>query len=838
MKAFKYLVALTLAICSAAFGQVPGIFSSVNNVINPTAVYAGATLDAQINTAQASTACTGAYGCILSIPPGSYQLGSAGINITSPHVTLRGNGATIVGSSSTSSMVYMSGNNDTIEGFNFVLNHSTYGIIADTGTNQTIQNNSFGGPAGLYITASSSPSGMLISGNSFDGTTGCASQNNIGIALTAHAQIIGNRAVNTCGFNIETQTSNNITIKDNTIRQDVFQQSVVATSGQNTFVFTWPSTGPTINRVWVQLNGSPYTATSVTYSNATTTTVVTPDDMIAGYVVTAIGSTGLENIQANSQSFNEVIEGNTISGGGDAGIDVVSDYHMTQLGSATAAAPEQSVFTISDGGTSPTQAFALMNGHVLTPDQGTVTSAGNGNYTVTLTTPAPSGTVVYLENYVQTPCSTGCALDYPENITIKDNSVKLVASACIAPEIPATGIVIEGNTVADCGMGVPTPAYSSGIFTGSAQVVVKNNTIANTRSVPTMAAGISVQCFGCETGRIEKQQLISGNTYVGTFPQGKLFMPEATSRQSGIDVSEGSTISYPEQPNFDQPWDAPSPPNSHYFSYGCTGSGFSRNTTNVIGGVASATISSGYLCNITPTNQIFFFNSIMRVTFWAQNVSGIPAVELFSIYAGVPQSVNVSVTSTSWQQYSIDMPTQGLDTPPGLFLRIDGTNGVMNIQNITFAATPFATGATTGTGTSSSTTALLYGDTLKVGGGVTIASTSTICQTSGLNCPVTTAIDSYWTVASACSTTTGQPVKCSFTTTLPLTMPDANYQLFCTANVYSAVGGGNPDYSCSPEILGTLPTASGSTLNFDVVQTMQNGGGGGTANVYIHVHHN
>lgn len=124
------------------------------------------------------------------------------------------------------------------------------------------------------------------------------------------------------------------------------------------------------------------------------------------------------------------------------------------------------------------------------------------------------------------------------------------------------------------------------------------------------------------------------------------------------------------------------------------------------------------------------------------------------------------------------------------------------------------------------------------GGGSTISNSTVVCQSTTTNRNSCTGTDVYWTVASACSTTTGQPAHCAFTTTLPIAMPDANYQIFCTANVYSAVGGGNPDYSCSPQILGALPTASGSTLNFDVVQTMQNGGGGGTATVYLHAHHN
>ncbi len=154
----------------------------------------------------------------------------------------------------------------------------------------------------------------------------------------------------------------------------------------------------------------------------------------------------------------------------------------------------------------------------------------------------------------------------------------------------------------------------------------------------------------------------------------------------------------------------------------------SRNTTSVMGGVASATISSGNYCNITPTDQVFFFNSIMRVSFWAQKVSGTPYVELFSSYLTAAGAVTVPITSTNWQQYTIDMPTQGLDTPPQLFLRVDGTSGVMNIQKIDFQATPIGTASTTGTGTSSSVVASQYFDGITIGSG---ANTVYRCTTAG-----------------------------------------------------------------------------------------------------------
>lgn len=708
---------------------VPGPFlsQSVNNVINPTVGFSGSTLDAWINAAQASASCTGAFGCTLSIPPASYAIVGQ-ITVTNPNIRILGNGAILTGGPGITTMLYMSGKADSVEGVTFNLNGSTYGIVATKGTNQKSIRNTFIGNGGIYEQISGSPSGFLSDGDSFDGTvSGCAFANNLNVASSANVNITNSRILDTCGFSTEIVASNQVTVSNQIIRQDSQQQTVIATSGQATFMFNWPSTTPTVQRVWMLVNGVPTTATSVTYTSALVTTVVMPAQTL-GASVTALGWTALENIQVNSQSFNTIIEGNTIDGGGDAGIDVVSDYHMIQNGSQTATNNQQ-VFTITASPGITAVALPMVNGRVLAPNQATIANSGSV-YTISLASPVPVGTVVYLEDFVNNQPGSIPA-DYPAGSTIQNNGIKQVASSCIAPEIGAQGVVIQGNTVSDCGMGVPTAAYSSGIFTGNAQVAVKNNVISNTRAVPTMNAGISVQCAGCETGVMEKTQLIDGNTYIGAFPIGKLYIPALFSRQSGIDVSEGVTIPYPEQPNFDQPGWSSAPPNSHYFTYTYTVSGATRNTSSVIGGVASASIPSGTYLSITPSNQIFFFNSLMRVTFWAQVTSGSPIVSLYSSFTNPPSgtvaSTNISLSGYAWKQYSIYASMVGMDTPPNIYLRADGTNGAFNIQNITFSATPVATGATTGTGTSSAVLDQKYVDSLKVGsGGAAIAGPASV----------------------------------------------------------------------------------------------------------------
>ena len=112
---------------------------------------------------------------------------------------------------------------------------------------------------------------------------------------------------------------------------------------------------------------------------------------------------------------------------------------------------------------------------------------------------------------------------------------------------------------------------------------------------------------------------------------------------------------------------------------------------------------------------------------------------------------------------------------------------------------------------------------------------------SGIPVAAFTATDYYWTVSNACSTGGTQPVQCPSssigTTTLPGAMPDANYQIECTADIYS-YSGSAPNYVCSLKNGNPLPYASGSTLYWNVTQVMSDGGTGGSVTLYFHAHHN
>lgn len=164
---------------------------------------------------------------------------------------------------------------------------------------------------------------------------------------------------------------------------------------------------------------------------------------------------------------------------------------------------------------------------------------------------------------------------------------------------------------------------------------------------------------------------------------------------------------------------------------------------------------------------------------------------------------------------------------PGVFTQISigsnvviptGTTGFTGTTNVVLSASPALTGTPTAPTAAPGT------------------NTTQLATTAFVHAATGSGIDYYWT-APGCTTTTGQPIHCTTTTTLPGNMPDASYQIFCQANVVS-FSGAPPDLHCSLNSTYPLPTASGSTITFDSVQTMQNGGGGGTSEMYFHAHHN
>jgi hypothetical protein len=622
-------------------------------------------------------------GCNINVPPGVYALTTtAKLPNGRKNIKLIGSGVVLIGNTSLNMMISMQGDNDEVRGFTFRTNGSNYGIAASGGYAQLIAANHFGGPAGVYVAVSGSPGGLNATDNNFNGVTGCASQGDITVFLSAHFAVTNNKAENTCGFAIQTLASQHGIISDNSIQQTTFRSSLTATGSQSSFVFNW-ATRPKIQRVWVQKDNVADNTPIVTYTNAAQTTVTYSTAPPRGSIITALGWTALENIQVNSQSWDITISNNDIGGSGDSGIDIVSDFHGTVIGSAQTTTSSSLTYTFPAGNSAITRPVAVLNRRILTAGEATVTRSGS-NFVVTLASQARPGDSLAVWDFVLNfPASI--ATDYPGTVTVRGNTVKTVAAACIAPEVAVSDVVIEENTLEDCGIGVSTPAYSSGIFTGGASpIVIRANVIRN--SLPIARAGISVQNIADDTGSVEKLVKIQGNSCVGSFSSGCIFIPTLLGhRQQSIDIQDGQDVPYPQQPDFDSSF-TNTPANTDQIQYAQTFGGAQYDTATKMSGTASAKIPNGTSLQIFIRDTAFFNQSIAKVTFWAKRTgtNGSPRVMLVTNLVGGAYFQTIPITNTDWREFSIFTSFAGLDTN---ILRLDceANGGQLNIQNVRFS---------------------------------------------------------------------------------------------------------------------------------------------------------
>jgi Right handed beta helix region len=643
--------------------------------------HVGGEMGQKITNAANSVICLN--GCTINVPPGVYALTTtAKLPNGRKNIKLIGTGAVLTGNVSLNTMISVQGDNGEVRGFTFHTNGSNYGIVASDGYGQIIAANHFSGPAGVYIAVSGSPGGLRATDNDFNGVTGCASQGDITVFLSAHFAVTNNTAQNTCGFAIQTTASQHGIISHNTIQQTTFRSSLTANGSQRSFVFNW-APSPRIQRVWVQKDDIADNAPVVTYTDAPHTTVTYSKAPQRGSVITALGWTALENIQVNSQSWDITVSNNVINGSGDSGIDIVSDFHGTVIGSAQTTTASSVTYTFPAGHPVATTPVAVLNGRILTAGEAMITKSGS-NFVVTLAFQARLGDSLAVWDFVLNfPASI--ATDHPGTVTVNGNTVNSVAAACIAAEIATSDVVIEGNVVEDCGIGVSTPAYSSGIFTGGASpLVIRDNVIRNTH--PIARAGISVQNIADDTGSVEKLVKIRGNSCVGSFSSGCIFIPTLLGyRQQSIDIQDGQDVPYPQQPDFDSMF-TNTPANTDQIQYAQTGGGAQYDTATKMSGTASAKIPAGTSLQIFVRDMAFFNQSIAKVKFWAKRTGtkGSPRVMLVTNLASRTYFQIVPITNTDWREFSFYTSFAGLDTN---LLRLDceARDGQLNIQNVRFS---------------------------------------------------------------------------------------------------------------------------------------------------------
>ncbi len=657
--------------------------SNLSSELNPLR-FAGGDIGAQINAA----AATCSTNCLIRVPAGTYNQTTT-ILLKGTNIRITGPGATLTYTGSSNTMIAVKGKSNKVDSLTFNLNGiATYAVVVE-GAGITIEDNTFTGKGNYGIVAQYAGDGLMIANNTFNSNADGYGVGPISINFTSHFSVVGNHLNNTDGFGITMLGSSSAVVKNNDIHQPAYKNTVTAGVNQTLFNIAFMSH---VTRIGVKVNGTVTPFTSYKNTGGNNWAVILPTAPTAGAVVTFTGWQSLENIQVNSQSFDISITDNTMDGTGDSGIDVVSDYHATNLQSITAA-NNQKVFNFT--GSVTFFPIVEINGRVLTgsayaSEDGPIKTSGN-NWTVTLVSPQPSGTVVSFMNFAIGP---NTAADYPAQVIISGNSTKRAAATGLGVEIGAPNITIFNNIIEDCGQAVTDTNYSSGIFVAnSLNTSINNNTVINSTAPGSMREGISLLYTTTDDGSMDKKVKVGGNKFSGTF-QNTLHIPTGSPmfRQTGIDVA-GTTIAYPESVNTDSKWTG-IPENTKYITYGANGITLIRDTINKRGGVASIGYpgNGGNMSNyvtISPTDSSFFGNnSIFKVSWWAKVTSGVIGVQLYS-YAGgsyAPQEVDAS--GSEWKQYSIYLSTNGIDLSKGIFIRLVGS-GTGNFENITFATSRF-----------------------------------------------------------------------------------------------------------------------------------------------------
>lgn len=660
-----------------------------DRVLNPT-LFAGVDIGAQVNAAVAS--CSYSFNCTILVPPGSYNQ-NTNITLAGTNVHLVGAGAVLVGAAGVTYMVTVSGNRNSVEGVTFNLGGNAQYAVLVGGSNATVKDNTFLGVGNYGIVAAYAGSGLGIINNTFKSDSNGRAPAPVSILFTADYRVIGNHMVNTAGFGITATGSSHGVIGRNDFYQTPFTTTIVAGLSQTSYSFTLSSYA---TRIGVHVDGVTVATSSITNTSGDNWKVVLPVAPTAGAKVTFVGWQALENIQVNSQSFDVTVIGNTMDGTGDSGIDVVSDYHATLLQNITATT-NQTVFDFV--GTPTFFGVVEVNGRILAGNvvlNGGPVRTSTNNYRVTLATPQPAGTVVSFMDFAIT---SNVPADYPGSVVVVGNTVRNAAASGIGVEVAIPNVVITGNTVVDCGLAVTDINFSSGIFiAGSVGVVVKNNTITNSLTIPSMLIGIALQYVVNDDGSLDKHVKIGKNFFNGPF-QSTLSIPNSSPRfrASGVDV-EGENHGYPERVNIDGNWTAILP-NTKYFTYSASGITLIRDTTNVMGEVASigwpgnGGVGSNFV-NIYPCEGKFFkTNSIAKLSWWAKVNSGSMGMQLFSTVGGLTIPIEVDASGTGWKQYSIYLSTNGV-TPGSIFARLVGS-GTGNFSNITFSMTPLNNTSTT-----------------------------------------------------------------------------------------------------------------------------------------------
>lgn len=222
-----------------------------------------------------------------------------------------------------SESLVISEDNVTIDGMEFVGTMTGEGefLLYVQGKNVTVSNCKFSGTISNFIRVKDT-SGFKIVNNLFDGSNGTIVSGVV--CINAKNGVVANNTfTENDGFNLQMLRSSHASISSNTFLNSHYQGSVTAYGGQAEFQY---ETGFEPKRMGVRVNGSLTTDYTASFADGITT-ITLDSNANQGDVVLLRAYKSLEPININSNCKNITIEGNNITGSGDSGIVLGSDYH-------------------------------------------------------------------------------------------------------------------------------------------------------------------------------------------------------------------------------------------------------------------------------------------------------------------------------------------------------------------------------------------------------------------------------------------------------------------------------------------------------------------------------
>lgn len=439
-------------------------------------------------------------------------------------------------------------------------------------------------------------------------------------------KFINNQLFDVRGFNVQFAFCEDAICEGNTFKNPTYTATATAVGSQSVFTGV-DLTSINVDRWAAHVNGvQRQIAGTPSHTGSGLYNITLSSPASNGQTVTFFGSRSLENIQCNSECNGAVIANNICDGTGDSSIISVADYH--------------------DG---------VINPGAVDED------------------------------------------DYPRNIVVVGNVCKN-SHGCSINMTHALGHTVTGNSCSLWGLRHDTeggPFYCA-IFSSSNNGVIDANVMVANGSRTQYGIGgwnSSADTSGEDFRRRAVRRKFGKNQFRGTFTSHYFagISGVNTERKFDIDIDDGDFIEYPVQlqASIDAVQTVPGTPNDvagYWDNQIATGPApVTYDTTNILGGIASAQLVAGKSWQATPLAKELFQYSILKVSFSAYN-SGAQHGYLEIYYDNgendAEPRLTVTVLDTVWDTYEILIPIKTYGSQ-GLFFRFNGpVSGTTNFTHV------------------------------------------------------------------------------------------------------------------------------------------------------------